>query len=304
MEKFSRKLMTFEEMIEKANIKHNFKYVYPSQDYKNGRSKIKILCKKHGEFTQLAESHLTGKGCPSCAGNKKYNIDTLLKKMNSVHSNKFIYILINFKNNDSIIEIKCPIHGYFNMKVGNHIHGQGCRKCSVKNLSYSTAEFIEICNKVHNFYYDYSSVDYKSYKFDICIKCPSHGTFTQNSRTHLRGHGCPSCNLSKGEYQIELLLKEKVINYKKQAKFDGCFYKKKLPFDFYLPDTNTCIEFDGYQHFEPIGFFGGEKAYEIQKLRDNIKNEYCKSNDIKLYRIRYDDDVDEKIINILNEIQI
>ena len=62
-----------------------------------------------------------------------------------------------------------------------------------------------------------------------------------------------------------------------------------MPFDFYLPAYNLCIEFDGEQHFKSIKHFGGEKRLSIQKIKDNIKTEYCKNNNIKLLRIPYYD---------------
>ena len=77
------------------------------------------------------------------------------------------------------------------------------------------------------------------------------------------------------------------ISYKMEYTFNDCKYKKLLRFDFYLPDYNCCIEYDGEQHFKESTFFR-EDLKEIQK-RDNIKNEYCKQNDIKLIRIPYTD---------------
>lgn len=50
---------------------------------------------------------------------------------------------------------------------------------------------------------------------------------------------------------------------------------------------NICIEYDGEQHFKPIELFGGEKQFKIQVENDNIKNTFCKENNIKLIRIPY-----------------
>ena len=50
----------------------------------------------------------------------------------------------------------------------------------------------------------------------------------------------------------------------------------------------TCIEFDGKQHFQPMEFFGGMKAFESLKINDKIKSDYCEDNYIDLIRIRYD----------------
>lgn len=60
-----------------------------------------------------------------------------------------------------------------------------------------------------------------------------------------------------------------------------------MRFDFYLPQYNTLIEYDGKQHFEPIEFFGGEEKFNKLQENDKIKNEYCKNNKIPLIRISY-----------------
>jgi hypothetical protein len=60
----------------------------------------------------------------------------------------------------------------------------------------------------------------------------------------------------------------------------------------------TCIEFDGKQHYEPMDFFGGLKAYESLRLNDKIKTDYCENNYINFIRIRYDKyDSIEEILN-------
>ena len=58
---------TLENFIQKANLKHNNRYDYSLVDYKNRTTKIKIICKKHGEFLQKAGNHLNGQGCPKCS---------------------------------------------------------------------------------------------------------------------------------------------------------------------------------------------------------------------------------------------
>lgn len=80
--------------------------------------------------------------------------------------------------------------------------------------------------------------------------------------------GCPVCSRSKGELKIESFLLEKSILFKPEYKFTDCRDINPLPFDFYLPELNTCIEYD------------------------EIKNEYCREKCIKLIRIKYTSDVE------------
>ena len=107
----------------------------------------------------------------------------------------------------------------------------------------------------------------------------------------MNGYGCKKCNfskISKGEKGIIEFLKKNNIEFIHQHKFNDCIgISNKLPFDFYLPKYNTCIEFDGRQHFESVKKFGGEKNFLDIQRTDNIKNKYCLNNNIKLIRISY-----------------
>jgi len=97
-----------------------------------------------------------------------------------------------------------------------------------------------------------------------------------------------------------LYLKQNNIIFKPQKTFDDCYSINKLPYDFFIPKFNMCVEFDGIQHFKPVEIFGGVSEFENLKIRDNIKNEYCRDNGIILYRIKYTDNVVDKLDSIFN----
>lgn len=78
------------------------------------------------------------------------------------------------------------------------------------------------------------------------------------------------------------------ISYVYQYHFGDCVRKiRDMPFDFYLPDSNIAIEYDGIQHYKPIDRFGGEKAFTEQKLNDNFKTNYCAEHNVRIIRIPY-----------------
>lgn len=111
---------------------------------------------------------------------------------------------------------------------------------------------------------------------------------------------CPDCNEnSYGEYLIALCLDKYSIAYNRQFKFSDCKDKRKLPFDFYLPDYNLVVEFDGKYHYEPIS---GEESFKKMLLHDAMKNWYCKWNNIKLLRIPYweRDNIEQILIDYLH----
>ena len=113
--------------------------------------------------------------------------------------------------------------------------------------------------------------------------------------------GCSKC--SNMELFIGDVLSEYQIPYIFQARFDECRNIFPLPFDFYLYEHNTLIEYDGEQHTKPIEFFGGEEGYLKRIINDNIKNEYCLSHNINLIRLSYTltpEQIKEQLIHIWN----
>lgn len=94
--------------------------------------------------------------------------------------------------------------------------------------------------------------------------------------------------ISKGERKVKKLLENKGILFEQEKRFGDCRNPKTnalLSFDFYLPDYNLCIEYDGIQHFEETTW--RHESLEDGQYRDSIKNQYCKDNNIKLIRIPY-----------------
>ena len=132
------------------------------------------------------------------------------------------------------------------------------------------------------------------------------GEKTEVSSAHLKsGHttSCGKCCISKGEDKIKNSLQLANIKFEQQKRFTDCKDKSVLPFDFYLPDFNCCIEYDGEQHFhipknKKSTFFTPEKIKDIQR-KDNIKTKYCQTHKIGLIRIPYTD-FNKIDINYLN----
>ncbi len=56
----------------------------------------------------------------------------------------------------------------------------------------------------------------------------------------------------------------------------------------------------GKQHFKPVEFFGGQKAFELLQKCDKIKNNYCNTNNIPLLRVNYFQ-IEEEIILIVKQ---
>lgn len=278
--------------IEKSIKIHNDKYNYNKAVYVNNSTPIEIVCPIHGSFWQNPASHVRGAGCPECSNEHRrqklsIGLDKFIERSQQVHNFKYGYEKSRYIDCETKIEICCPLHGNFWQRPMDHMSGMGCPKCGGRCKS-STLEFIDKANKIHNNAYNYSKVNYINNHTNIIITCPIHGDFTQLPGNHLKGAGCPKCKESQGERKIRDYLEAHNIRFEAQKRFTNCKDKRTLPFDFYLPDYNMCIEFNGVQHYKRNEqFMRNEEKYDYMKNHDYIKKEYCKKENIRLVIIPY-----------------
>lgn len=302
-----RRKVNKENFIKKAKETYGNKYNYSLIDYKNNKSKVRIICPEHGIFEQTPNGHLVGE-CLKCGYNKVANgqfsdTEEFIQKSIVIHKYKYDYSKVNYKKSNSKIIIICPIHGEFNQKPNNHLQGKGCQKCGFEAIAKSKINnkehFIKKSKETHGDRYDYSISNYKSAKTKLKIICPEHGEFMQTPNNHINGKGCPKCKRSLGEEKIAKILASKNVIFETEKTFNGCVNKNKLRFDFYLSDYNICIEHNGIQHYKPIDYFGGQESFNYLINNDRIKKNFCKNNNIELIVVRYDDDINQKLNKLL-----
>jgi very-short-patch-repair endonuclease len=297
------KIITNKEHLEKAKLVHKNKYDYSLAKFTKVSDKIKIICPKHGEFEQRVNNHIYGHGCPICnhklGSNKKSEQfkKRFLIEANKLYNNKYIYDFENYKDANDKIKVTCPEHGDFYMTPFNHLRGHTCIYCAgAKN---NTNIFIEKAKEIHGNEFDYSLVNYTGSHDKVIIICKKHGPFEQETNAHLQGAKCPHCSESKSERTIREFLIEKDINFIPEKRFKECKNKQQLPFDFYLPDYNLCIEYQGEHHYISISAWGGIEGLKQVKLRDNIKRKFCKNNNIKLLRFKYTEDLNKNLNKLM-----
>ena len=360
--------LTTEEFIQRAREVHGNKYDYSKSQYVNAKTKINIICPKHGEFLQSADCHLNrGHGCPKCKAEKssmknRKSIKDFVIEARNKHNNFYTYNKAEYINNKIPLIITCPIHGDFSQSPDNHLQGKGCPECAklkirenqlisqeqflsklkewhpdydfsitcyngmknhiqficpihgiqtvtAANAYYKGAgcklcaqetrgeqnrlskeEFISRSKQIHGDKYDYDKVNYQGYYIPVTIVCPVHGEFQQKPANHLRGSGCQKCNQSHGEAFVEHYLQTEKIKYIQQHYISVPTDIKstgKIYVDFYIPDLNTIIEYNGIQHYVPIEHFGGKLAFNSQKKRDDYLRRYCLKNKIRLIELPY-----------------
>lgn len=116
-----------------------------------------------------------------------------------------------------------------------------------------------------------------------------------------KGRRCPHCSKSVGENLIELFLEENNIEYETQKTFKGLILVNNLSYDFYLPEYNMLIEYQGEQHIKPVKHFGGEEQFKLQQKIDNIKRKYAEDNRYELLEIIYTDRTYDRVSKILKQ---
>ena len=117
-------------------------------------------------------------------------------------------------------------------------------------------------------------MDKKSkFKHDLC-----NFIYWSNSKNY----SCPRCKGSKGERKIRYILTKNNIKFEEQKIF--LIKGHKLRVDFFLPDFEIIIQYNGQQHYKPIPYFNGIQGFRKQQLYDNYKRDYFGD---KLYQISY-----------------
>lgn len=274
------KRLTTEEFIGKAKEIHGNKYDYSKVEYVNIRTKVEIICKKHGVFFQISKVHLEGHGCDKCGDlakseklllkNSKKSSEYFVRQAIEVHGvEKYDYSKINYCGDQVKVEIICKKHGAFFQTPNNHLRGKGCPKCKSEKLSLlfrrTLAGFVEKAKLIHtNCCYDYSEVKYVNDRTKVAIICVKHGLFEQLSCDHLHGAGCPKCfNLvSKPEAEWLDSLQVPIRQYR------IVLNDKKIYVDGFEPVTNTVYEFLGdYWH-------GNPKRFNLNDIHPEIKKTY------------------------------
>lgn len=289
----NKKLDTTEFIYRSKQI-HSNKYNYDLVEYINSYSKVKIKCNDcDNVFHQSASDHMRGRGCNVCFSNsRKTNIEDFICMAKNIHGDKFNYDLVDYINKRTKVKIKCnECNIIFLQTPGSHLQGRGCRNCQIIISKDSLESFIIKAKSVHKDRFNYDSVKYIGSVIKVkifCIEC--NDFFEQRPGDHLRGIGCPKCKESKGENKISKYLAIKNINFIAYKGFDSLRYKNPLKCDFYLSDLNIIIEYDGKGHYIPC--FGStpeekQKNLEDCQLRDKVKDEWAKANNIPLLRIPY-----------------
>lgn len=273
--------------------------------------KVKITHTKCGKsFLVLPKGFFNRKNkCPFCNNGNyihkskindlEYEIKTKIYKDELLEYTKGEYILLGkYINNKTKVKL-------FHEECGREIEclpkfylrgRSACRECAYKNRGVfnkknTTIFKEEVKNLDPEYSVDSEYITKKDYIIMTHTKCGTQFK-TKPERFKNDGNRCPLCTgkIPKTSQKSEFILKyikDKDIDIVTEMTFDGCIYKRSLNYDFYLPDKNTLIEFDGVQHFKKIRSSVMNKSFDVSVKRDWIKNNFARDKKINLIRIPY-----------------
>lgn len=273
---------------------------------------ISHYCTIHDVIWDIAPMNaLRGSGCELCRRmklhkQKKRTNKQYIEELSIVNPN--IEPLEDYINANTLMLHRCKIDGHeWKTTPGNILSGHGCPKCQQRKLaelfSRTNEEYID---EVANINPDIEVIGaYINSNTPILHKCKIDGCEWLSRPSYiLSGRGCPICHESSGERTVRQWLESNKIEYIFQYRFPECRDINPLPFDFYLPKYNTCIEYNGGQHFFPVDFSGkgpehAKQQFGLIQHHDKIKEQYCKDNNIPLLKISYLQNIEEELNNFL-----
>ena len=303
-DKVGRKKRSIEE------IKQAFKkeeYTLLSNEYINNKTKLDYICPKGHKHSISWDNFNRGKRCPECAMEiRKSKLKIPYDEIKQAFEKEgYTLLSTDYVNNRSELEYICPNGHKHSTNWDGFKQGRRCPECGIETVkSKLRLSYDEIKQAFEKEGYILLSTEYIKSTSKLKVQCPKGHEYEVSWGHFNNGGRCPVCNSSRGEKRISLFLKENNINYEAQKSFKECSYKRMLPFDFYLPDYDICIEYDGQQHYNIIDFSGknqkrAEEQFKQTRIKDNIKTQYCLDNNIKLIRIPYWDF--KNIENILKQ---
>lgn len=269
----------------------NYELLTSEQDYKGTKSVVDLKCPNDHVFSMVYES-FKKRGV-----NNKYFINKCefcLKEDKIKQAKKrceelgYTLLTTEYIDRNMKLDIICDKGHEWHPTYENFMRNNAkCLTCN--NILLSINQRLSI-DKVKSIVeeYGYKLIsDYKNNQEPMTLLCPNNHIYKASLNNFMAGKRCSTCSMTSGEQETYRILKKYDINLLIQYKFKDCRDIKPLPFDFYLPDYNTCIEFDGQQHYTKEAFNKTDEDFQDRIKKDNIKTQYCKDNNIKLIRIPY-----------------
>lgn len=310
---------TNEEVVERLRKLYGDEYDYSQVDYKNNKTPITLRCKKHDVvFSRLPLNLLKGWGCPTCnkeqgktwantvtknydpsRRSERWTTERFIAESKAYHGEGvFDYSQCHYVNthtpvtliriaDGSVVNIRPDDHLRHNADYGVQRYYQGTTdKEKIHFLVRRLEENIKT-----PIYVPIQKIDDTSKRFK-CV-CPLHGEFYTSLYHIYNGNCCPECDGSSesvGERNIRRYLQSNNIKFEQEYRIeDKKYFDTYARVDFYLPDLNIMIEFQGEQHYgiDNKVITHGSRKWQSQKKRDNHLRRYAADHHVRLIEVPY-----------------
>lgn len=281
-------------------------YTLLSKEYVNTSTHLLVQCPHgHEPYPVTLRNWRKKRRCPYCSNHVQLTYEQVKAEIEKEEGYKLLST--SYKTTGDKLMIQCP-HGHkFSMSLDNFRKGARCKYCN----GGVQLEYDVVKANIEDEGYSLVDTEYINANTKLHLICPNgHDYYVTYNNFINQNNRCTECkhSHSKGEQAIINFFKDNSIEYLNEYSFKDCrsmVTNRPYPFDFYIPSLNTCIEYDGEQHYRPVKFGGisEEKAIENfnkTKERDNYKTTYCEQNGIELIRIPYFDY--DKVDEILSQL--
>lgn len=275
-------------------------YIYCGFERRKGSQiYVGFICPKHQhkgiQYTLLTQFIKKKECCGVCNGRNRNTEDFKIMLAEILPDIEVIGEYIGARER---IKVRCKVCGKeWEPLAYNLLSGYGCPRCyDERRVELHHKEDNIKLEKLQTMHPDIEFIKIPYYARDnVVCRCKVCGCEWEASYTNLTSSyhstGCPKCKQSEGEEKIDKLLSDWEIDFIREYRFPDLKDKNTLPFDFYLPDYKTIIEFDGIQHFKVVTYGGtleeAEQNFSLCQKHDKMKNEYCRKNGYNIIRIPY-----------------
>ena len=265
------------------------------ETYVNTHTKLKVKHNICGNtYGVRPGDFIRGNRCPYCFGTIKKTDEEFRKEIYGLVGNEYTF-LDKYVNIDTKLKVKHNKCGNtYGVSPHNFLKGKRCPYCAglvKKTDKQFKQEIYDLVGNEYTFLDKYINDRTKiKVRHEVCCN-----TYEVSPNNFIKGNRCPYCHTPKGETFISKILDNFNLNYDFQKTFDNLKDNNLLSYDFYIPDQNILIEYQGVQHYQPIDYFGGETAFKKQQKHDQMKLDYAKNHGYNLIAVPYTEDSLSKI---------
>jgi len=234
-----------------------------------------------------------------------------LKKVDALKKPDYLFLTeyTNYQTPLLVRHLVCNTE--YNVRPSNFLAGYNCPKCNLKHLgklfTKTQEEFENEIKLIGNSEYEVLG-KYEGNKINVPLRHKKCGNiWTVSFVNFKKSNRCPNCQ-SKYSKAVDLIrntLIENEINFIQEQTFPLCKLTRCLPFDFYFPQENILLEYDGELHdrvWQTKSKLTKDKKLAITKLRDETKEKFALENNFIFIRIRHDEDLPSRIQYLLQTI--